>query len=85
MNTQQNHTTGSDIGGNIDFSVALAKVKTGLRIARSEWNGKGMYVYLETPALPNHAKYLCFKTVSGEFVPFVASQTDMLENDWIIV
>jgi hypothetical protein len=29
--------------------------------------------------------YLMFRTARGDFVPWVASQTDLLENDWKIV
>lgn len=29
--------------------------------------------------------YFMFKTAQGDFVPWVASQTDLLENDWKIV
>lgn len=36
----------------MDFSKALELVKTGKRIARSGWNGKGMYVAYQ-PGYPN--------------------------------
>ena len=38
----------------VNFSVALTALKSGLRIARAGWNGKGMWVALSpgNPALP---------------------------------
>jgi hypothetical protein len=37
----------SELGeGNVTFSAALIQLKNGKRIARKNWNGKGMFVYL---------------------------------------
>jgi len=43
----------------------------GLKVARSGWNGKHMYIYM--------------KTVDDKLVPWLASQTDMLSTDWFVV
>ena len=77
----------------MDFSEALKLVKTGKWIGRYGWNGKGMFVFLRpavTDADPNNGKedhlpYLCMKTVQGDFVPWLASQTDILADDWQVV
>lgn len=34
----------------MNFGAALEAIKAGLRIARTGWNGKGMFVYLVPPA-----------------------------------
>ncbi len=34
----------------MNFGTALEAIKAGLRIARTGWNGKGMFVYLVPPA-----------------------------------
>jgi len=74
---------------NIDapFEQALAWVKDGKRIARLGWNGTGMWVALQVP--DEHSKmtlpYLYLSTVGGKLVPWLASQTDLLASDWIIV
>jgi len=74
---------------NIDapFEQALAWVKDGKRIARLGWNGTGMWVALQVP--DEHSKmtlpYLYLSTVGGKLVPWLASQTDLLAGDWIIV
>ena len=69
------------------FGQALEWVKDGFKIARSGWNGKGMYVQLQVP--DEHSKmglpYLYIFTVDGYYVPWLASQTDMLAEDWEIV
>lgn len=81
-----------DIG--MDFSYALKAVKRGRKIARHGWNGRGLCVVLQVPdeqskmTLPylyieyprGHAKY-----PDGCRVPWLASQTDILECDWFII
>jgi hypothetical protein len=70
-----------------DFQLALAHIKSGLKVARLGWNGKGMYIALQTPdenskmTLP----YIYMSVVGGKLVPWLASQTDMLAEDWVIV
>ena len=67
-----------------DFGMALKRLKEGYRVRRAGWNGKGMWVELQTP--DEHSKmtlpYLYLKTVDGKLVPWLASQTDILAEDW---
>jgi hypothetical protein len=69
-----------------DFSQALILLREGSRLARVNWNGAGMWVALQIP--DDHSKmrlpYLYLKTDGGDFVPWVASQTDILAEDWRI-
>lgn len=69
------------------FEVALSLCKKGLRIARAGWNGKGMWVALQVP--DEHSKmrlpYLYMRTAQGDLVPWLASQTDILAEDWAVV
>lgn len=66
------------------FSHALDALKQGFKVARVGWNGKGMFVGIQTPdenskmGLP----YIYISTVEGKLVPWVASQTDLLASDW---
>ena len=68
------------------FGWALEMLRDGHRVCRSGWNGKGMWLGLQTPdenskmTLP----YIFMKTVQGDLVPWLASQTDMLSADWEI-
>lgn len=69
------------------FSQALEELQQGKRIARTGWNGKGMYVELQTPdenskmSLP----YIFMKTADNKLVPWLASQTDILCDDWLVL
>jgi hypothetical protein len=71
----------------MDFSQALAAVKAGGRIARSGWNAGGQWVALQVP--DEHSKmgrpYLYISPVGGGLVPWLASQTDLLADDWELV
>jgi len=63
---------------------AVAQLKSGHDVTRLGWNGKGMWLRLQTP--DEYSKmtlpyvYLC--TVKGRLVPWLASQTDLLAIDW---
>jgi hypothetical protein len=75
------------------FSTALEAVKQGKAIQRSGWNGSGLKVKLQRPdensemTLP----YLYIeypenaKTTPGARCPWLASQTDILAEDWQVV
>jgi hypothetical protein len=68
----------------MNFGDALAALKEGKRVARSGWNGKGMWLELQRP--DSYSKmtlpYIFMKTVDDQRVPWLASQTDMLGEDW---
>lgn len=86
----------------MNFSEALVLVKTGKKIGRSGWNGKGMFVvfqkgYPDGIAINKNTAeatgiaqgtickflpYLMMRTAQGDFVPWLASQTDILAEDW---
>jgi hypothetical protein len=46
-----------------------------------------MWIHLQAPDAGSKMglPYLYMKTVQGPFVPWLASQTDLLANDWVIV
>jgi len=78
---------------NLDFSEALQAIKAGHRIARAGWNGKGLWIEMQRPDA--HSKmtlpylYLNYPedapSTPAARVPWQASQTDMLAEDWMIV
>lgn len=78
------------------FGEAITAVKQGKRISRTGWNGKNQYVELATDisyrnaageivnadhdAIGNRA--LAFVGTSGVQLGWLASQSDMLAEDW---
>ena len=69
----------------MDFGKAIEALKAGKKVARAGWNGKGMWLELQRPTelskmtLP----YIFMKTADDNLVPWLASQTDVLCEDWI--
>lgn len=70
-----------------NFGWAIGKLKEGEKVTRSGWNGKDMHLELQVP--DEHSKmslpYIYMKTVQDDLVPWLASQTDMLSDDWDVV
>lgn len=74
------------------FSYALEKVKLGKSIQRKGWNGNGLKVRAQFPdayskmTLPYlYIEYpLDSKTTPGDRCPWLASQTDIMADDWLI-
>lgn len=71
----------------MNFGQAIEALKTGSRVERAGWNGKGMWLKLHTVTAESHMTlpYIFMSTVDGNFVPWLASQTDMLAEDWTLV
>lgn len=70
-----------------DFSSALDELKKGKKISRLGWNWKDMYLKLQTPdehsfmTLP----YIYIAIWIATRVPWLASQSDLLAEDWEII
>lgn len=71
----------------MDFSIGLGMLKDGYHITREGWNGKNMYIRLQRPNANSKMtlSYIYMYTVQGDRVPWVASQTDLLAEDWFAV
>lgn len=69
----------------LTFGEAIEWLRKGSRVCRVGWNGKGMYLELQVPDKDSKMTlpYIYMKTVQGDLVPWLASQTDMLANDWM--
>lgn len=83
-----------------DFEDVLGYLKEGRRIAREGWNGKDMYLVMvwadqyeinKTVSIewgenaPEKLPWIGMKTAQNGFVPWLASQTDLLATDWRIL
>ena len=68
----------------MNFGKALELLFEGKKVGREGWNGKGQYIALQEPDEASKMKkpYLYISPVDGEFVPWIASQTDLLATDW---
>lgn len=75
------------------FGLALDALKLGFKLSRAGWNGKGLWLQLHTPTESSLMTlpfiFMCYpddaKTTPGARVPWLASQTDMLAEDWTVV
>jgi hypothetical protein len=65
----------------MDFSTALIKLKKGYKVARKGWNGKGMYVFINTN-IDDIEPFLVIRTVNKSYNTWVPSINDLLSNDW---
>lgn len=71
----------------MNFSDALTALKQGKRITQTAWNGKGMWLALQEPDTNSKMSlpYIYMCTVTGDLVPWLASQSDLLSNTWEIL
>jgi hypothetical protein len=75
---------------NDSFSIVLKDFKKepfAHKWSRRGWNGTGQFIELQVP--DEHSKmtlpYIFITTIQGHRVPWLASQTDLLADDWYIV
>lgn len=80
----------------MNFGQAIEVLKEGKKVARKGWNGKGIFIELQVP--DTHSKmthpYIYIDTTGLQTdnenapksrVPWLASQTDVLSEDWEVV
>ena len=74
-----------------DFGQAITELKAGNKVARSGWNGKGMHLEIADVSDVYHDNglkldaFIYMKTSGNTMVPWLASQTVVLAEDWQIV
>lgn len=66
------------------FSEALEYAKSGGAISRDGWNGKGLLVKAQFPDENSkmNLPYLYIEYPDGRRCPWLASQTDLMADDW---
>lgn len=81
----------------LTFGIAVELLKKGKKVARQGWNGKGMYLFLSPKLgcqmyeqftgekINDLQEFVVMKTTDGTLVPWLASQTDVLAEDWMFV
>ena len=73
-----------------DIGWAVRKLKEGAKICRYGWNGKGMWLAVAGSAVVNGGaadgehvtRFVVMRVANGTFVPWNASQWDLLAEDW---
>lgn len=87
------------LGGVATFSFgdAIKYMKRGLRVTRKGWNGKGMYLFKSPKVgcqmykqytgkdINDLQEFIVMKAADDTLVPWLASQTDVLAEDWMII
>lgn len=68
----------------MNFGQVLQGLKEGEHFNRDGWNGKDMWIHLQSPDANSkmNRPYIYMRAVNGELVPWVASQSDLLAEDW---
>ena len=90
-----------ELGGvaTFDFGEAIKYLKRGLKVKRAGWNGKNQYIelascisYLSPDGVVTNCDHasignnaIAFVGTSGVQMGWLASQADMLANDWMFV
>ena len=79
----------------MDFGKAIEALKSGKRVKRAGWNGKGMYLYLADGKLLTEeigdgsypfTDTVVMKTADDKYcIGWLASQADMLAEDWEVI
>ena len=80
----------------MNFGEAIHELKAGRRVAREGWNGRGIFIELQMPDQNSKmtSPYIFIDTTGLQtdneaapksLVPWLASQTDMLADDWVNV
>jgi hypothetical protein len=85
-------------GYDLDFGQAIRFLKGGSKVARAGWNGKSMFLIyvpsfdwtiadglLAGESSLSFGNWIGMKTADNKFIPWLASQTDMLADDWQVI
>lgn len=80
----------------MDFGKVIFELRCGKKVFREGWNGKGMFIFLvpidwefhsdieDIEDLPTEP-FICMKTADNKLIPWLASQADLLADDWMAI
>ncbi len=77
----------------MDFAQAIEEIRNNNKVRRSGWNGQGVFIQLQRPDENSKmtSPYIFIDTTGLQTnnpdapkirVPWIASQTDLLAEDW---
>jgi hypothetical protein len=82
----------------MNFSAALAYIKNGKRLTRQGWNGEFVFLVpgsvfevnrppllgiFPSGTMVSYQSHIDMKTAQGAVMPWLATQTDLLAEDWM--
>lgn len=80
-----------------DFGWALEQLNAGRKVVRTGWNGKDTFLFMisgnnwdfecdiEGVDGFETSPFICMKTADNKLVPWFASQSDVVADDWDVV
>jgi len=82
--------------GELTFGDAIFLMKKGSKVRRKGWNGKGIFIAIQTPDAHSNmtSPYIYIDTTGLQTdnldapktrVPWLASQTDMMAEDYVVI
>lgn len=86
-----------DVSKGCSFGHAVELMRLGYKVARSGWNGKGMFLLLITRDQWDFEtdvsgvdgiltdSFICMKTAGNTLIPWLCSQADALSDDWVVI
>lgn len=74
----------------VNFTSAMKALKQKKSVVRNGWGNTEIWLQLTTPVNPQDGNfeimpYISLKTADNKLVPWLASQEDLLSEDWIIL
>lgn len=68
----------------MNFGQAIKKLKDGANVCREGWYGHH-FLTLHDPGEdePSNEPYIIISTENGDVLPWLASQADVLAEDWV--
>lgn len=72
----------------MNFGQAIEELKNGKRVSRKGWGGKNVFLfYVDRPGSYwgcAGLNWIGMKTSDNKVIPWIASQSDTLAEDWMI-
>jgi hypothetical protein len=71
----------------MNFEKALKELKDGYPITNKNWNGKSMYLRLQSPTYLSKMTlpYIFMKNADGDLVPWTPSNQDLFSEGWKVI
>lgn len=75
------------LNGSLGFAEALSEAlkEDGVRIARSGWNGAGLYIYLHSKDEVMEPFMVIYNPKTQKKNTWVPSSADLIANDWLLL